>query len=447
MAGTCPGNDSTLLCEGLTKFVLGVDGKPVANTERNGGLTCACQFTDWDKTPVSTQLNSLSKLPDGVTTSKCASGGSGEITVIKQANIPVFQSSSSFKQWYTDSSYSTKSAGSLELTPVSTAQNTYRFAASNGRTAYDDIHDIWLEQNGQTLPAGAANSLSSGFFPLEDASGSHSTKICNLWPYWTAPASCIKSQWDVRGGTGSPPPGAKANSVTGVKRNFYFTTEIHYLFRYAGGERIEFFGDDDLWVYVNGKLVLDLGAPHEPLRGVVTLAADSASSTIYTWDVVSKDVYRESNTEFTNNLGLVEGNTYELAIFHADQTPRDSNYQLTLAGFTRTVSECQPTCGDGAATIGEECDFGDGNEDGLYGGCTTACTFGPYCGDGKVDAEEQCDLGPKNEGAYGIAGCTPACRRTHYCGDGILDTAYGEACDAGPSGSPICDKSCQILNH
>jgi fibro-slime domain-containing protein len=421
------------------------NGKPVANEARSGGLTCACQFTDWDKTPISTELNAMTALPSGITTSKCYSGGSGEITVIKQTNAPVIQSAKTFEQWYTDSTYSTKSVGVLELAAVAGAANNYRYTASDGRTLNDDIHDIWLAKNGGTVPAGAATSLHSGFFPLDDATGAHATKMCNLWPYWTAPTSCTKDQWDVRGGTGSPPPGATAASVKGEKRNFYFTSEARYLFRYAGGETLAFRGDDDVWVYVNGKLVLDLGAPHERLEGTVTLTATGANAVLRYHDVITGAFLQVGTAQTTTGLDLEVGRTYEIAIFHADQHPRESNYQLTLFGFTRTVSECQPTCGDGVATIGEECDLGEGNEDGLYGGCTTACTIGPYCGDGKVDAEEQCDLGPKNEGAYGIAGCTPACRRTHYCGDGILDTAYGEACDMGPSGSSSCDKSCQIL--
>jgi hypothetical protein len=33
-------------------------------------------------------------------------------------------------------------------------------------------------------------------------------------------------------------------------------------------------------------------------------------------------------------LGLVTGKTYELAIFHANRTPVESNLQLTLTGFS-----------------------------------------------------------------------------------------------------------------
>ena len=46
------------------------------------------------------------------------------------------------------------------------------------------------------------------------------------------------------------------------------------------------------------------------------------------------------------------------------------------------------------ADQGEECDYGDGNADGVYGGCTTQCLLGPHCGDGTLhDPPEECDDG------------------------------------------------------
>ena len=99
----------------------------------------------------------------------------------------------------------------------------------------------------------------------------------------------------------------------------------------------------------------------------------------------------------------------------------------------------QPRCGDGIASVGEECDDGDDptrdphNDDAAYGGCTTQCKWGAYCGDSAVNGLEECDLGAGNGGReYGrIDGCTAGCRKTHYCGDSILDSDKGELCDLG----------------
>ncbi len=106
-------------------------------------------------------------------------------------------------------------------------------------------------------------------------------------------------------------------------------------------------------------------------------------------------------------LGLQTGSTYEIAIFERDGHPTESNFQLTLSGFSTTESVRQSRCGDGIVSGGEACDCGDGtvpvpatcpgpNNDTLYGGCTTKCTYGPFCGDGIVQSPEQCDLGKEN---------------------------------------------------
>lgn len=433
-SGECPGNDSTALCLGLAKDTLDTDGKPAANTARAGGLTCACQYTDWNHTGILDGLTTNTNY----TISTCSSGGSGTVYVINQKAAPVIQSAASFKQWYNDSTFSTKSVGTLELGNVA-GTNTYQFTASNGRTIYDDLHDIWLAKNSKpAVSTTPATSLSSGFFPLDSSTGAHASTLCNLWPYWTAPATCIGNQWDSRAGDGSPPPGAEVANTPGMKHNYYFSTEARYLFRFVGGETLAFHGDDDVWVYVNGKLVLDLGAPHERLEGTVQLTA-AGSTAVVRSQIVATGAFENVGTQSATNLGLEVGKTYEIAIFHADHHPRDSNYQLTLSGFSREVSTCKPTCGDGVATIGEECDLGAANQDGLYGGCTTACKWGPFCGDAVVDAEEQCDLGVKaNDGKYGTGGCTSTCTKAHYCGDGILDSAFGEQCDGAGSCSAEC---------
>ena len=171
------------------------------------------------------------------------------------------------------------------------------------------------------------------------------------------------------------------------QHNFAFTSELHYWFKYdaAQNSTLAFRGDDDVWVFVAGSMVVDLGGIHDKVDGQVTLNASTA-------DVAG------------TALNLVQDQVYEIDIFQAERNPGGSNYKLQLTGFNTSASLCTPVCGDGILTLGEQCD--DGVNAGGYGKCGPGCKLTEYCGDGKIEADEDCDDGNRVDGDD----CNNACR-------------------------------------
>ncbi len=95
-----------------------------------------------------------------------------------------------------------------------------------------------------------------------------------------------------------------------LDHNFHFTYELHTAFTYVPGQRFTFVGDDDVWVYVNGVKVIDLGGVHPAITGSVLLFDGKAflADTYPTTDEV-KVVDKQMATQMTNfwqNIGFTD---------------------------------------------------------------------------------------------------------------------------------------------
>jgi fibro-slime domain-containing protein len=101
-----------------------------------------------------------------------------------------------------------------------------------------------------------------------------------------------------------PIDGQGFGNTAGQTHNYHFTTEIHVKFKYEAGQKFTFRGDDDLWIFVNGKLALDVGGQHQALMGVIDFDAQAGA------------------------LSIVAGGSYPMDIFHAERQTTESNFRI-----------------------------------------------------------------------------------------------------------------------
>jgi fibro-slime domain-containing protein len=101
------------------------------------------------------------------------------------------------------------------------------------------------------------------------------------------------------------PLDGKGFGAEGKPHNFSFTMELHRKFIMEPGLNFQFTGDDDVWAFINNKLVMDLGGRHNPLPGAVNV----------------------------DTLGLVSGREYSLDFFYCERHTNSATAKIVTNIF------------------------------------------------------------------------------------------------------------------
>jgi fibro-slime domain-containing protein len=110
-------------------------------------------------------------------------------------------------------------------------------------------------------------------------------------------------------GFGNEPPIGTYNPEL---HNFGFTMEMHTKFKYQKGLTFTFRGDDDVWAFINGRLVMDLGGTHSWMDGFVNL------------DTIA---------------GLVPDQTYSFDLYYAERHSAGSHIRINSNVISASPSE------------------------------------------------------------------------------------------------------------
>jgi fibro-slime domain-containing protein len=502
-------NDSTARCWDMAQANLDANGRPAFDTTRNGGganaTLCDCQFTDWSSDSSGGHVPGYTMANSPLNALAFVSGTDGH--PVYKGPAPLATSAATFGQWWVDSSYTnnTHTVATLELGPVAGATNLYRYTSAPD-SVYGGFFPLDPPVNsfpdytliGSTAGPGAV---------LTSTTGNGEPLLCDLWPYWYsstsygAGASCKGDQYltapsfapgsDPAVWFGQNPAGAWVPQAQGWYHDFWFTVEARYLFTFNGPFQLQFSGSNEIFVFINGVLVVDLGALHNIIPGRVSIDANGNANiqeggNLYmpctnpagkttcpvipagysVGDLVPCDgsanaVDPVTGVAFNSTcpsgnptcdcrqrtltaaaLGLQTGSTYEIAIFSANRAPTDSQMQITLNdGYTTVRSVCQHavSCSNGSHN------GGDGN-------CVTAgtCSAGYHDGgEGTCVASGSCLTG-YHDGGSGTCVLIGACSTGYHDGgtgtciaSGTCSTGYHD----GGAGTCVAIGTCSAGYH
>jgi len=220
--------------------------------------------------------------------------------------------------WFTDGNHTKSFRETIVLTLTPRNENGTR----------DTLYEI--QYNSTTSNDWNGYGASEGYFPLDKYDNPKSDKYdpkatfgMQSFAQWCPTANSNNTTcpaWYFQGGPKNPNAAKRAtDSLESLKKywhNFGFTMAGSAEFKYMSlnNDRFAFTGDDDMWVFIDGELVMDLGGIHEALSGSFNV----------------NDIARERGWE--------DGSMHAINFYYAERQTMASNLRLRFA-----LSELSPS--------------------------------------------------------------------------------------------------------
>ncbi|MCR5736551.1 MAG: fibro-slime domain-containing protein [Eubacterium sp.] len=137
----------------------------------------------------------------------------------------------------------------------------------------------------------------------------------------------------------SAPFGVADGELTDEKHNYHYAMKAHCQFIYDSSSDLifNFSGDDDVYLFINGKKAMDIGGAHGAVNGSAELNYIAKS------DDASEIERQNKSRQLAQSLGLEDGQIYDFDFFYLERHTSlsnitiETNMPLVQAGVTPKV--------------------------------------------------------------------------------------------------------------